>query len=129
MHTQIQEPIAKDLKTLNVLFVDDEKTIHDMMTHIMPKLCKRTFFAQNGVEGLSLAIKYKIDMVITDISMPTMNGFEMVRSILKFHPHVKIIFITGQSNPDLSQVPNKNCQLLYKPLNTQSLKTAIQNVM
>ena len=129
MHTQIQEPAAKGLKTRNALFVDDEKTIRDTMAHIMPKLCKRTFFAQNGVEGLSLAIKYKIDMVITDISMPTMDGFEMVRSILKFHPHVKIIFITGQSDPDLSQVPSKNCQLLYKPLHAQSLQRAIQNVM
>ncbi len=126
---EFSETMLLHLKKLNVLFVDDEKTVFHAMETVMSNLYRKTFFAQNGVEGLSLAIKYKIDMVITDISMPSMDGIEMVRAIERFHPEIKTIFITGHSDIDLNELANFNCQLVTKPINYQKLSSAIEKVL
>lgn len=122
------ETILKKLQDTHTLFVDDEGIILDAMQSVMPTLCKKVYFADNGRDGVSVANECKIDFVITDVSMPSMNGMEMVDSIRQIHPEVKVIYITGHSYEDLKEFPESSHQLIVKPISTKKLLTAIEKI-
>ena len=123
------EMIVQKLQNTNTLFVDDEEIILDAMQSVMPTLCKQVYFADNGHDGVCVARQYNIDVVITDISMPSMNGLEMVDAIRKINPQVKVIYITGHSYEDLDGIKQQSQhQLIVKPISTKKLLTAIEKI-
>ena len=123
------EMILQKLQNTHTLFVDDEGIILDAMQSVMPTLCKNVYFADNGHDGVCVARQHTIDMVITDISMPSMNGLEMVEVIREINPQVKVIYITGHSYEDLCDMQNQGQhQLIVKPISTKKLLSAIEKI-
>ncbi|MDQ0253214.1 two-component system response regulator YesN [Evansella vedderi] len=84
-----------------LLIVDDEEIITDglyeVFSRFMPDqldVCK----AYSGKEALDWMMRTRIDIVLTDIAMPGMNGLELMDSIQAYWPRCKVIFLTGHSN-------------------------------
>ena len=79
----------KLLKTLanefKVLYVEDDLEIQQEMLHYMSRFFKKIVTADDGVEGLKYYKKEHFDIVITDLSMPNMNGIEMLEEIKKIN--------------------------------------------
>ncbi|HRG48784.1 MAG TPA: response regulator, partial [Leptospiraceae bacterium] len=94
---EIENSIQKFLTdTHKILVIDDSKLVHN---HLVPPLANegyKVFEAFNGKEGLDLTIEYKPDLIICDIEMPNMNGFEVCTEIRK-HPDVKDTYIIMSS--------------------------------
>ncbi|HON80492.1 MAG TPA: response regulator, partial [Spirochaetota bacterium] len=84
---------AKDLK---VLIVDDNTTLRETTKSILDDLFMQIHTAEDGKTGLSLFMEYRHDIVIADISMPVMNGIDMVNAIREINPDQMVIFISGQ---------------------------------
>lgn len=79
-----------------LLFVDDETNILDDLEEIFGYVGKYEFFrATSGKEALKELQNHQIDLVITDIKMPDMDGLELAGIIRKSHRGVKIMFITA----------------------------------
>lgn len=87
----------------NLLIVDDEVFIADGLYRLFQRqadISIEVYRAYSAKEALNLLDKYRIDIVITDIQMPGMNGLEMVEKI-KFHcPNCHTIILTGYSEFD-----------------------------
>ena len=84
------------MKKPKLLFVDDETNILDDLEEIFGYLGKYEFLsAESGKKALEILKSHKIDLVLTDINMPEMDGLELASQIHKFYPRVKIIFITA----------------------------------
>ncbi|MDZ7360945.1 MAG: response regulator [candidate division KSB1 bacterium] len=84
------------MKKLKLLFVDDEKNILDDLEEIFGYTGKYDFFSvDNGRKALEILKNQNIDLVITDIRMPEMDGLELARQIHQNHRGVKIFFITA----------------------------------
>ncbi|MEA3290182.1 MAG: response regulator [Campylobacterota bacterium] len=79
------------LKNLNVLFVDDDIYVIDIMKEILPYLFNRSFYAADGVEGLSIFKNNHIDIILTDLHMPNMNGIKMTQEIKTINKNIKTI--------------------------------------
>ena len=82
-----------------VLLVDDDPKLHDLMDRIFEKTAVRGLHAYDGREALALASSETLDMVISDIVMPTMDGWELCRS-LKSDPDtmlLPILILTSRS--------------------------------
>lgn len=86
-----------------LLIVDDEEIITDslfeVMSNLMPDqldVCK----AYSSKEALEWMSRTRIDIVMTDIAMPGMNGLELSEEILTYWPRCKVIFLTGHSEFD-----------------------------
>lgn len=81
--------------TARLLIVDDETDIRDMLSrHFMLK----DFYvetAAGGVEALEAMQQKRIDIVISDICMPEMDGVELLRRIRREYPMTRVIMITG----------------------------------
>jgi diguanylate cyclase (GGDEF)-like protein len=90
------------LKNVVVLYVEDEQLLRDIVTKSLSGFTKKQYVAKDGEEGLALFKTYQdeIDLVITDINMPRMNGLEMSRAIKSINQNVPIIVATAFSNTE-----------------------------
>lgn len=84
-------------KEATILYVEDEDDVRDGYARSLKRICKELYTAQDGRAGLELYKAHSPDIVISDIKMPNMDGFEMVKAIKKINPHANIIFTTAHS--------------------------------
>jgi len=88
--------------TLKVLAVDDSKTIRKIVSKAFSNYDCLVMEAENGIEGLSIASRDKPDLIVLDITMPVMNGVEMLGK-LKGQADLKdipVIMLTAESGKD-----------------------------
>ena len=87
------------LKQLNVLYVEDQDDIRNFTSNILSSFLNQLIVCKNGEEGLSEFKKSSnIDLIITDINMPKMNGLEMVRLINQINPNIPTITTTAHTD-------------------------------
>lgn len=122
--------IKTKIKKLTVLFVDDEQVVIEIMKNILPMLFKDTYYALNGLEGINQYKKYSPDIIITDLSMPKLDGVEMIKEIKKINDNVKIICISGHNEVEnLMICENLGCSYIVKPINSTVLFEAFGKVL
>lgn len=80
--------------------VDDERTLSMIVKETLEGQGFDVSLADNGVDGLRIANEIKPDILIADIMMPEMDGFEMVRRVRRVNPYVSVIFLTARSAVD-----------------------------
>lgn len=90
------------LKNITILYAEDEKDLREVTHQILKGFTKKQYVAQNGQEGLELFKKYEkeIDLIITDVNMPILNGLDMVKEIKKININIPIIVATAFSNKE-----------------------------
>ncbi len=90
------------LKTITILYVEDEDDIREFTSKILQNLTAKIYCASNGQEGLETYLEHqdKIDLIITDINMPKMNGLDMCAAIRKENKKVPIVVTTAYSSED-----------------------------
>lgn len=98
----MDKSIINTLKNIVVLYVEDEQLLREIVAKSLNSFTKKQYIAKDGKEGLELFKKYQneIDLVITDINMPKMNGLEMARAIKEINVHVPVIVATAFSNTE-----------------------------
>lgn len=123
------------LKNLRVLFVEDEELAREKLAKILSKLFKEVILASNGLEGLekyekSKITNEKIDLIISDINMPIMNGLEMLEKIREFDPILPLIFTTarGEAENLLKAIDLNVSNYIMKPIDTTILVKKISEV-
>ena len=87
--------------------------------------------AENGEAALEiLAREDKIDLMISDVVMPTMDGPTTVRTARKSHPDLPILFISGYAEEQLRKsIDIPNVSFLAKPFSVQSLAETVRGIM
>jgi CheY-like chemotaxis protein len=113
----------------NVLVVDDEPMIVEFVTMVLKQNGYTVVTASSGVEALMVYSSYqsKVDLVLTDVVMPGMNGVELTERILALDPTIKILLMSG-SVPDYIKVP-PDLRLLHKPFPPQVLVEAVAQMV
>ena len=118
------------LKNLSVLFVDDEEIVIDIMQDILPMLFKDSYYARDGIEGIKQFKLNKPDIIITDISMPHLDGISMLKIIKEIDQNVKIIFLSGHNEQDqIEACQNLNGEFIIKPISSNILYQALGKVI
>jgi CheY-like chemotaxis protein len=78
-----------------VLVIEDDIDFSQDLCRALQKEGFHVFMAQNGKQGIAMYQKYLADLVITDILMPEQDGIEVIMSLRKDFPDIKIIAISG----------------------------------
>ena len=78
-----------------ILIVDDSKTIRAILKDFLKDQPYRLLEASNGVEALNEMNDAAVNLVITDIMMPEMNGFKLLENIKEKHKGVDVIAMSG----------------------------------
>ncbi|MBF0273981.1 MAG: response regulator [Nitrospinae bacterium] len=85
-----------DISSGSILLVEDDEKIRELLAQYLINVGKlNVFTARNGLEGLEVVKKEKIDIVITDMNMPEMNGIEFIKEAHAIHPEQPFIILTG----------------------------------
>jgi len=108
------------MKTLDqtILIVDDDKTNRKMLKELLQDQAK-IIFAKNGEQARELARKHIPDLILLDVVMPDLSGFDVIE-LLKSEPetiNISVIFITGLANEDDEErgFDLGGCDYIYKP--------------
>lgn len=103
----LQEKIAK-ISKYQVLFVEDEQDLVDIISNTLGKLQIKNFTASNGKIGLEIfRANPEINVVVTDINMPVMDGLEMIREIRKTDQNIKIIIMSAHNESEFKEEAKK----------------------
>ncbi|MBF0466953.1 MAG: response regulator [Nitrospirae bacterium] len=117
------EDIISVLKTISVLYVEDDCLVLESIGRFLKRRCKVVYEAENGKVGLELYRLHDVDIVITDLEMPVMNGFQMIKSILDTKDTQPIVITTGYSD-DEHKVEDA-CAHIIKPIAEDELVRTI----
>jgi CheY-like chemotaxis protein len=119
--------MVKNLK--KVLIVDDEETLTWSMSKSLSKDKDKyeVIVANNGREALNLLKKNKIDLVISDIRMPDINGLDLLVTVKKEYPQTKVIIMTAYGSYDVQKEANRRGSLFYveKPFEISDIRKII----
>jgi PAS domain S-box-containing protein len=115
-----------------ILLVEDEPSIRESIQEILEKLGYSVIPCNNGKSGLQAFTDQwqDIDVVIMDIIMPGMNGYEVFEHMKQFHEKVKVIFMSGYTtSPEIQELLNQdNVCFIKKPINMVKLTKKIHEI-
>jgi len=137
---EIQDPIHKDIDSHQsespggngaILVVDDEPGLLEFMKQTLTKSGYSVSCAENAELALNILARKHIDLVITDVIMPGMNGYELALNISKLYPKIKLQIISGFS--DESIIEEEQVFLhenrLHKPVSSSELLQKVKNIL
>lgn len=81
---------------INILIVEDEKTLNELFAAALSRQGYQIHSAFNGLEALQLFEEKQIDLVISDIMMPEMDGFELIRLLRIDHTDLPILIVSAK---------------------------------
>lgn len=81
-----------------ILLVDDERSIRDTLKIVLEDSGYRVITAENGYEALKYIKEYIVDVLITDLRMPKMDGIELMKEVLNIDSSIEVIFISAYSD-------------------------------
>ena len=84
-----------------ILVIDDAKTMRDTLNDLLTSAGFEVVDAENGEQGLEMMSKHAIDLVISDLNMPGMDGLTMCGHIKEQGFHTPIFMLTTQTSPEL----------------------------
>lgn len=87
--------IRKKLKGVKLLYVEDDVIIRTQLVKVLQKIDIEVHTANDGREGLQMALENQYSLIITDHIMPHMNGLEMIENLRKSELKVPIIIISA----------------------------------
>ena len=88
-----------------ILIVEDEKTFQLTLLDGLRKYERdlRVLTAENGKVAKKILETLPVDLIVTDLKMPEMDGMELLAYIRKNHPYVPVIVMTAYGNPELEK--------------------------
>ena len=118
--------------TETILVVDDDSSIRKLIKDILQPLGYRIFLAYDGDEALKIArTEGPVDVLLTDIIMPNMNGRQLADIFLRDYPGVRIIFMSGYTDETIIRqgVLNEGDILIQKPLSPVTLTCRLREIL
>src|ERR1041385_8832710 len=93
-----------------ILVADDEALVRNLVTLLLQRVGHFVLSAADGHEGLELSRKYpgKIDLLITDVDMPRMNGTDLCGHLMEERPGIKVLVMSGK---EMSEIVSQNANM------------------
>lgn len=110
--------LKEKAKNMSVLYIEDEEFLRNSTASMLNKLFQNVEVAVDGKDGLDKYLHNKYDIVITDVSMPNMNGLELISNIQKNNLHQEIIIMSAHTESKFTdQTKTANVAgYIYKPV-------------
>jgi HD-like signal output (HDOD) protein len=111
-----------------ILFVDDETKVLQGLQRMLHAFRKEwnLLFIESGAQALELLAVTPVDIVVTDMLMPGMNGAQLLSEVTQRHPHIVRIILSGHSDREgLLKLIGPAHQFLSKPCDALSLQTVL----
>src|SRR5512145_894649 len=116
-----------------VLLVEDEPAIREMCALMLEKLGYRVLSAQDPEKALSIACAHEgeIDLLLTDVVMPGMNGRDLKEQIRAVYPEIRTLFMSGYTSDVIAHrgVLEEEVRFIQKPFSINDLGPKIRDAL
>ena len=118
-------------KNMNLLYVEDNAENRQSTSNILSIIFANIIIAVDGQDGLNKFKENNIDLIITDINMPNLNGIEMIKEIKKIDRNCDFIFLSANDDRKilLECIPLQPNGFLVKPIDFEELISSIEDVI
>jgi DNA-binding response OmpR family regulator len=113
------------LKT--VLVVDDDPELREALCSILSEPGYTVLSASNGYEALGVLVERVVDLLITDVRMPGLSGFEFARQAKLMRPYLHIIYLSGHDSDAERYVGPTYGRLIRKPVRADELLHEVEH--
>lgn len=119
--------------TETILLVDDEKALRKLGKRVLSQAGYRVLEASDGAMALRIAAEEvgEIDLVVTDVEMPTLGGRGMVDELHELSPGIRVLFMSGYTDNEILRrgIRSSESEFLQKPFTAESLCAAVRAVL
>jgi two-component system cell cycle sensor histidine kinase/response regulator CckA len=137
---EISEPVEEKVVSDNrlkgketILVVDDEEEVRTLVSEMLRFYEYKVLEAPNASNALHIFEKYSesIDLILTDVVMPQINGPELVEQILPSYPEIKILFMSGYTDVAIVEkgLLDKERNYIQKPFSAADLVGKVRNLL
>lgn len=127
------QPVRVQGGNETILIVDDEEAVCQLVQQTLEGEGYTILKAHSGIAALTLAKQYqdKIDLILTDVVMPHMNGRELAEQLKALHCQVKVIFMSGYTSDIMIRygVETAEIEFLPKPFSPSKLAAKVREVL
>ncbi|WP_127530179.1 response regulator [Paenibacillus kobensis] len=117
---------------MHILIVDDEPMVRSSIARVVTALGEpyAAYEADDGEDAIAMIQKEPIDLVITDIRMPAVDGLQLAEIVRRLYPHIRVVLLSGYSEFEyaLSALHSGVYEYLLKPASKDSLLNLIFKV-
>jgi signal transduction histidine kinase/CheY-like chemotaxis protein len=115
---------APDAGARVALIVDDEPALRHLLPELLGRLGYDAVVAGDGASALEVARDLdRLDLVVSDLLMPQMNGLELARRVRGIHGHAAVVLLSGA--PPTTPIADRNLRVLRKPFEWNDLRDAV----
>ncbi|HET8580722.1 MAG TPA: response regulator [Nitrospiraceae bacterium] len=125
-------PPSSSHQPTTILLVEDERGVRDLMRSMLLQRGYIVLFAGDSQEALNIAGMYResIDLLITDVVMPGVNGPELARRLRALRPNLRVLFISGlMQEATIRSAPLSDAGFLAKPFPAEVLVGKVQEML
>jgi len=116
----------------SILVVDDETAVRRFAVRVLQREGYTVAEATDGIEALDLVrgAGSSLEVVVSDIVMPRLNGVELMKALSESHPHLPVILMSGYATAALTELGiTAPCGILTKPFPSERLLAEVQRCM
>jgi len=122
---------AKDGSPL-ILLVEDESMVREVTRQVLQHAGYRVLESSNAKDALQVAKKHagQIDLLLTDVVMPEMNGADLASRLLQMQPELVTVFMSGYAENDITQKINRSAAMhIQKPFTISVLLSRVAEAL
>src|SRR5262249_5073221 len=116
-----------------VLVVDDEEPVANLLARLLRELGHQPTVVNSGAEALELIERMSFDLVLSDVKMPGMSGFELHQTIKQINPDLaaRLVFVTGDmlSAATQARIAQSGNPYIAKPFAIERLETLVRTLL
>lgn len=111
--------------------VDDEEALRNLLAELLGQKGYRVLCAEDAQQALQIMESKSIDLLLSDLIMPGMNGYQLAAEVRKEYPATKILLASGFGEQrDFDKMDNQlRAKMLCKPYNSRVLYKAVRDVL
>jgi len=110
---------------MNILLVDDDPTLRDLIAMVLRGEGHSVSIATDGKDALEHFVLGRFDLVLTDLSMPRLDGIGLAKALFELDSSQKVMLLSGDGDGIKEKLPNVE-GVLQKPISFSSLKQTIR---
>ena len=133
--SETENIVIDELQNINgnetLLVVDDEEAMADLAFEMLSAQGYHVLTANDGEQALALLKHEKVDLIISDVIMPNMDGFQLAKQVRQHYPNIKIQIVSGfsdnRNNDEVDKSLHEN--MLNKPYSAKVLLARVRQIL
>ena len=116
---------------LTILLVDDNEMVRNLACDLLTNCGCKVISAEGPKQALKMSVGEQIDLLLTDVVMPDMNGYELHQRLLETHHNLKVLYMSGYTNNTIAchGITDEGMSFIQKPFTANGLIQKVEEIL